>query len=577
MLNWIHYDINTNADAEAMRRNFHATVHTATAFDTETTGLHHILDRPFLFQFGWYDEDSKQGWTYAVDLQRTPLLATKVITVWNALVKSAYIYLGHHVNFDLHMCENIGLPYTGTNVSDTMNWIRLGMDAIPQRKGGAPLKLKDFAKQYVSIAAKDMDSKIQLLRTKQASVYNSALRKKLGWTQKKIDAFFNDTINDADDLPPDVRELYYAWKADLPLYLQHEVTGKVESDMIRYDMIDRDIVRHYAHLDIVWTLETYRILLPAVTLRGNLPAIAIENENLRAVYKMERTGFLADKQYLEESRVRTKAYIRTRREDLYSLAGQVLTLNQHAVIKDILQNRYGIQVASTGADELDLLVSDLKHKGGNEEAVEFIETLQELRTLEKWYATYLMRFIKDLRTTDRLYTSINTAGAASGRVTSDFQQFPKKAIKTKDGAELFYPRKIVLVDRAQGFKGIVYLDYSQIELRFQAMYTILVGHADLNLCRAYMPYKCYTWDGNKAQQFRIPFDYKTPWCIKEAYSRTWYREEDDTVWVPTDVHGATTKAAFGITEDDEQYHDLRYVGKRVNFARLSQLYMVQCA
>ena len=92
MLNWTHYDISTNEDAEAMRRNFHATAHTAAALDTEDTGYHNILSRMFLFQFGWYDEDSKQGWTYAVDLQRTPLLANKVITVWHALVKTLPIY-----------------------------------------------------------------------------------------------------------------------------------------------------------------------------------------------------------------------------------------------------------------------------------------------------------------------------------------------------------------------------------------------------------------------------------------------------------------------------------------------------
>ena len=47
-----------------------------------------------------------------------------------------------------------------------------------------------------------------------------------------------------------------------------------------------------------------------------------------------------------------------------------------------------------------------------------------------------------------------------------------------------------MIIKSPGYKGIAYLDYSQVELRLQALYTILVGSPDLNLCRAYMPYEC---------------------------------------------------------------------------------------
>ena len=100
-----------------------------------------------------------------------------------------------------------------------------------------------------------------------------------------------------------------------------------------------------------------------------------------------------------------------------------------------------------------------------------------------------MRFEVDLKYGDMLYTTINLNTAVTGRVSSDFQQFPKYAIKTLDGIELFHPRKLFIVP--DGYKGIVYLDYSQIELRVQALYTILVGEGDLNLCRAYMPYSAH--------------------------------------------------------------------------------------
>ena len=118
-----------------------------------------------------------------------------------------------------------------------------------------------------------------------------------------------------------------------------------------------------------------------------------------------------------------------------------------------------------------------------------------------------------------------------------------------------------------GYKGIAYLDYSQIELRLQALYTILVGSADLNLCRAYMPYKCKTIINDGSFE---DFDYKNPEHIKHAYDWKWYYDEDTTKeWVPTDVHAATTSVAFpDIDVHSDEFKKLRgKVGKRVNFAK----------
>jgi DNA polymerase-1 len=168
-----------------------------------------------------------------------------------------------------------------------------------------------------------------------------------------------------------------------------------------------------------------------------------------------------------------------------------------------------------------------------------------------------------INNTDRLYTQIYHVGTVSGRVTSDFQQFPKDPIVTIDDIELFHPRKIILVDGGN-FDSIVYLDYSQIELRFQALYTILVKNPDMNLCRAYMPYECF----RTSEEGPVYFDYNNYEHIKSYKKYTWYlNESPETVWIKTDVHGATTKLAFGIDENDPNWHSLRYKGKRLNFAK----------
>jgi DNA polymerase I-like protein with 3'-5' exonuclease and polymerase domains len=548
-IQWTHITIQNNNAAEHMRQLFLSTTQTAAAFDTETDGLNILRCKPFLYQFGWYDEQTMQGYTFVVDLETTPQLARQVIKVWHALVKRAPINLGANVKYDLHMLTNIDLSYREDNISDLQMWIRLGTDAIPERFGGAPLALKEFAAKYIDASARDHEKLIKEERTQIAKELNLKLRRRLGWRAKDVEDFFKDPVHDASDLPEDKRKAYEDWHThDLPLYLQPQVLGAVDSDMIGYQTLNRYNVIEYGHFDIVWVLEAYHILKEAVRVRENMDAIKMEEANIYPVYDMERVGFTAGKEYLYECRRNVKQYILERREDMFRVAGKQFTIGQREVIKQILDS-LGVHVESTGAEELDVLVPKLKHKGNFEAAVEFIEVLQELRTLEKWYSTYINKFLVDLKYSDILCTQVNLSGAVSLRVTCDFQQFPKGAIKTVDGRELFKPRKLFIVPPE--YKGIIYLDYSQIELRLQAMYTVLVGNGegDLNLCRAYMPYKCYTRDASG----KIPFDCSNWLHLQCAYSWEWYRNEDDTVWTPTDVHGATTKHAFNIDEDDEKW------------------------
>ena len=98
---------------------------------------------------------------------------------------------------------------------------------------------------------------------------------------------------------------------------------------------------------------------------------------------------------------------------------------------------------------------------------------------------------------------------------------------------------------------------------------MLLGKPDMNMCRAYMPYECYRIDpANPYELWERKFDPRDPYDIKHYKEYKWYHIEDDSPWEPVDVHGATTLAAFpGLKKTDPEYHDLRYIGKRVNFAK----------
>ena len=506
--------ISTSSDIKILKNIVNTVKPRFGAVDTETSGLHIINDKPFVVQFGFLDEPNRRGFTFAVDFEKTPSIANEALSYWTETAKSLQIYLGHNIKYDLHMLKNIGYEYKESNLSDTMFYIRYGHDALHPEEGGPPLGLKEYASRYIDPNAKLHEKLLDKEKSDKTKQYNNLLKVMLNrgskrYTLKDIKNLFDDCIFEASDLPDDIKEVYMEWKASLPLYLQHKVQSLVESDMIRYNDLNRENLIRYAHYDIIYTLEIFESLRHIVKNRKQEYAIKIENRCILPWYEMEEEGFKADKDYLENARINLKQYIKERREYFYELAGEKVGVAQQQAIKRILKDKYNLTVKSTGNEALSIL----KNSTDNEDVKEFITVLQELRTLEKWYSAYIIRFQKELKFNDKLYTTINQVGAVSGRVTSDFQQFPKKPIKTIDGKELFHPRRIIKTDTA-----IVYLDYSQIELRFQALYTIIIGKPDFNMCRAYMPYKCISKEG-------IPFDYNNPEHIKN-WNKEWYHEEN---------------------------------------------------
>ena len=352
-----------------------------------------------------------------------------------------------------------------------MFYIRYGHDALTPASGGPPMGLKDYSSKYIDGSAKYHEKLLLTERTSIAKEYNAKLQNRLkalgrppaeynanSYNMKVLDTIFKDPTVELEDLPVKMQKHYTDWlQLDLPIWLQSKVTSRVEPDMIPYNKLNRTTLIKYAQLDIVYTLEIYNKLAPVVVARGNTEGIKIENKLIPALIAMESCGFEVDKEYLLTAKANVKAYIREQREKLYAEAGTKFAIGQHEFVKNLLNNKYGLDVQSTGSEELDRIYSDLLREDPNNPAVNFIKLLQELRTLEKWYAVYILRFIKNLQDCDRLYTQINQVGAVSGRVTCDFQQFPKEPIVKEDGTELFHPRSIVKITGGD-YKGIVYLD-----------------------------------------------------------------------------------------------------------------------
>jgi DNA polymerase-1 len=115
-------------------------------FDTETTGLHIIKDKPFLIQFGWLVPKQDFGRVFTFYPTRENM------KIFFFLAKKLKYFIAANIKYDLNMLSNIGYAaeiQAMTNLCENMVVARLSLEAIPEREGGDSLALKELGKKYV--------------------------------------------------------------------------------------------------------------------------------------------------------------------------------------------------------------------------------------------------------------------------------------------------------------------------------------------------------------------------------------------------------------------------------------------
>jgi DNA polymerase I len=489
------------------------------------------------------------------------------------------------------MLSNIGYAeevQAMTNWLDNLAVARLALEAVPTRDGGDSLALKKLGVKYVDLKAADSEELIKeelhRLGLERVQVLASALkqfnhpteknykpvRKDTGkpttasyaenhptnvewkWIPKKwgkglVEEFLKDPTHDLEDLPEDVREVYEEWMKEYP-----EPT---------YADINRELMIQYASEDVITMLEFFKIAFPYILKREQLPILELEQKCILPVYRMERVGMKVDMKYLQDSRKKVKNYIKKLRNRLTEVAGETVTVNQHEKLMNIFRKKWGLSLVSC---DMATLKKIIKEQAGEEK--EFATLIKSLRSLEKWYSTYINRIIEMSSYDGQVYTQINLNGAVSGRMSSDFQQFPKKALYSLEGEELFHPRKAFVV-KGGSYESIVYIDYDQIELVTQAHYTLLVSGGDPNLCRAYMPFQCRHYQTGEVYDFRTK-EGRAKWNELQPNGDSAWLDEEGKPWTKTDLHTLTASKAYpNISIDSEDFkNNYRPKGKVTNFA-----------
>lgn len=501
-------------------------------FDTETTGLHQIADKPFLLGFGvgrhlfTLDVANKEGIDALYEAMRLP--------------KLTYLF-AHNAKYDYHMMLNIDKP-----IPDDLNYA----DSL------ALARLTDYADSSDGIGLGALGPKLVHPDAKFASkVIKEHIKSIKAQRLREAKAALKERLN--------TRQIGKVWAA----YLARVPFVKTEYDEI-FDWLDTiyqaptyedsykekpDLMLNYLADDLVINLRVVDKLMPilAVVDEG-LRTFTRENKLIKVVAAMERHGFNIDIPYLLKAREDVIEYRDKLYDELAETVGVRLTANQHARWKRVFAEKYKI-----GTDNMDDNVLAEIEETYEGEPAEVARTIRSLRTLDKWLNTYIEGMLKRVHN-GRVYTTINNSGTVTGRVSSDMQQQPKEPLKDRTGKTLFHPRQAFVTDPGG---NVYYFDYKNMELRVQALYTLLVcnGDGDLNLCRAFIPYKYTSLITGK--EYDIDEDYAN-WDSGE------WVDEDLNPWEPVDVHTASTLQAFpDKSVDDADFAHYRSLGKRANFAK----------
>jgi DNA polymerase-1 len=216
-----------------------------------------------------------------------------------------------------------------------------------------------------------------------------------------------------------------------------------------------------SHADAV--LGLYERLKPQVESLGLTELYqTIELPLVRVLAKMEETGIRIDPEQLRRMSGGMEEEIARLSGEIYELAGRSFNVNSPQQLSKVLFDEMSLpapvkfgkgKVTSTAADVLETLAEE-------HEIARKVLDYRQLAKLKGTYVDALPALIDPA--SQRLHTTFNQAGAATGRLSSSNPNLQNIPIRTELGREIraaFVPR--------EGWKLTV-ADYSQIELRLLA-------------------------------------------------------------------------------------------------------------
>lgn len=496
--------------------------------DTETTGLNIIIDKPFLIQYGLVDENLQLTKTILFD----PTTDIKERQYFEMLLQIIPTIVGHNIKFDIHMLINAGFKqsyFIDKNYIDTAVMARLVVNHDEQADKTFLVGLKKLAVRYLGINSADEEHKLK------AELGRLIMAHK----QKMKDHFiakglWNMSLSRTEETK-EINQIYGSWNKYYHLYAH---LAKERGLFLKANpaptYADVSNVRTYALTDIKLTHGLFKLWYQKLVSIRQDDTLKRVSAAVWPLIIMERKGMSVDLKRLLDDRNKLLAELAVCKI-IDPRNGEEIKIGQHAKLKELYEYESGMSLV--GADKH--VRNEIQHLSASAKIADYISNMNKYMTT---YITGILNKMVPIGNEFKIFTDYNLAGTITGRLSGDFQQFPKEPLELKTGDKINIRSWFIVPNND---KYMFYFDYSQLELRLQCEWTnIVCGEPDLNMARAFSPYKCMKI-GDK-----------------------FYLEEDlNTEWKPVDLHGLTTKHAFpSIDETHPDWDHYRKLGKMTNFA-----------
>ncbi len=200
--------------------------------------------------------------------------------------------------------------------------------------------------------------------------------------------------------------------------------------------------------------------------------VDIEMKLVEVLTNMEMNGIKIDLNYFEKFAIELEEKLEKLEKDIYELANTEFNINSPKQLSQILFEDMGIKPVkktktgfSTNVEVLEKLEKD---------GILIASSILEYRKYNKLKNTYIDALPKLADENDRLHTTFNQNGTATGRLSSSDPNLQNIPAKTKEGLRI---REGFVTEKGW---SLLAADYSQIELRVLAEVS-----KDENLIKAY--------------------------------------------------------------------------------------------
>ncbi len=185
----------------------------------------------------------------------------------------------------------------------------------------------------------------------------------------------------------------------------------------------------------------------------------IEQPLSKVLADMELTGFLLDKEGIEDYGEELSQQLKSAEKEIYKLAGEEFNINSPKQLGTILFEKLNLPKGkklksgySTGAQILEKL------RGYHP----IINMILEYRALAKLKSTYVDSMVNLITPRGRIHTSFNQTETRTGRISSAEPNLQNIPVRTERG------RKLRKYFKSPEVSVLIDADYSQIELRVMA-------------------------------------------------------------------------------------------------------------